>query len=422
VDISYKGLEETVIYMINNYSFYGNLVSIMDKKLTTEVPIAAVSITTKVNLYINPRTFNPLPLEVRVGILIHECMHILHDHIARSKKVSTSFNKALNIAADRAINEKIHVLTKNGKLTATIPDSLPLTEAMREAFGATKKDTSGKATAGSDDIKFVTKKNFQDTYKDKVVLDGESMEYYYKFLKENAKKGQPGESGDFDGDMETIDDHEQWEEGDNSEEVTREITKNALNKAARKTGAGNIPGEVQQALDELNKSVVDWKKELRVFIAQAQNTLIDSSRKKRNRRYGIIHPGIVKRPQLKLGIAYDTSGSVPDQYLQQFFGEIKKIHSLGIEIFLVEADMIVQSAKKYNPKEKIVVKGRGGTAFQPAIDRLHEEDVDAILYLTDGECSEDIKVNRPFMWGLCPSYSIPSGNHRYIKIMLPQEK
>lgn len=418
---AYLGLQETVISMISNYPFYANLISIMDKKLTDKVPIAGVSITTRVNLFINPTTFNPLPLEVRVGILIHECMHIIHDHISRSKGLSKSFNKAMNIAADRAINEKIHVLTRNNKVSATIPDSLPIGPELREAFFGKKNIVSGeKIEEGQNEIKFVTKKNFQDSYKDKQVLDGESMEYYYKFLKQNAKKGDGDGPGDFDGDMETIDSHEGWEEGGN-EDVVREITKSALNKAARKTSQGNIPGDVQEALDLLNKNVVNWKKELRTFVAHCQNTVVDTSRKKRNRRYGIIHPGIVKRPELRLGVIYDSSGSVATPYLQQFFAEIKKIHSLGIDIFLVECDSTVHSAKVYNPKEPIVAKGRGGTAFQPGIDEMNKQDVDAIVFFTDGGSSETIKVDVPFMWAICPPYDIPAGGHRYIKIEMPKE-
>jgi predicted metal-dependent peptidase len=166
----YAVLESTIIEMLKNYPFYANLITLMDKRLTEEVPLAAVGISSRITLMINPKTFNPLPQEVRVGILLHECYHIIHNHIARSKSVSKTFNKALNIAADRAINEHIHVLTKNNKITATIPDEFDLT-------------VDGKVQK----MKPVTKKNFQETYKDKVVLDNETMEYYYKFLKENAQ-------------------------------------------------------------------------------------------------------------------------------------------------------------------------------------------------------------------------------------------
>lgn len=402
----YDVLEATILKMIQVYPFYANLIMLMDKKLTEEIPIAAVSVTSRINLMINPKTFNPLPEAVRVGILLHECYHIIHNHIGRSRSVSKSFNKALNIAADRAINEHIHILTKGNKVTATIPDELTV-----------------KVNGEEQKMKFVTKKNFQDTYKGKQINDNDTMEYYYKFLKDNARKGDG--PGDFGGDMDTIDDHSSWEDSDVTTEQVNEVIKKNMNKAAENTSAGNIPGDVKKALNELNKSIISWNNVLQRFVAKCVDTSIDSSRKRRSRRFKLIHPGTIKEPKLRLGIAVDTSGSVDDAYLQQFFGEIKKIHSMGIEIFLVQADYAVQAAEEYNPKKPIVVKGRGGTAFQPAIDELQRIECDAIVYFTDG-CTdgEKPKTKKPILWALCPPYKIPPANDvkNTIKITLPEKK
>lgn len=387
----YNVLESTIVDMLIEYPFYSNLLCVMNKVLTDKVPIAAVSVDSKINLHINPKTFNSLPKAVRVGILLHECYHIIHNHIGRSKEVSKTFNKALNIAADRAINEHLHLLTKHGRITATIPDEVEI-----EIDG--KKET----------MKPVTKKNFQDMYKDKVILNNESMEYYYQFLKDNAEKGDG--PGDFGGDMGTIDDHSGWEDSNVSPEQVNEIVKKGMNKAAQNTSAGKIPGDVQQALDVLNKSSVNWKQVLQRFVAKCVDLSIDSSRKRRSRRFGIINPGTIKEPILKLGIALDTSGSVSDECLSQFFGELKKLHTMGIEMHVVQADTIVQSSEVYNPKKPIVVKGRGGTILQPAIDLLEKIECDAIVFFTDG-CvfGENLTSKKPILWALCPPYEIPTG-------------
>lgn len=400
-----KPLEEAIISLLLNYRFYGELVQLMNKVFTKEVPIAGVSVTNKINLYINPATFNQLSLDVRVGVLLHEIKHVTEFHMDRSKKVAKSFNKALNVAADRAINEWIHVVTKNKKLIASVPDGFVL-------------NIDGK----DEDIKPVTKKNFQDMYPDKAVLDNETMEYYYQFLKDNAKKGENGEN-DFEGDMDLMDDHSKWEESNDSSEATKEVVRNSLNKAQRAAGAGNTPGDMSQLIEELNKATVNWRSVLQRFVARCVESTIDSSRKKISRRFGIIHPGTIREPVLKLGIAVDTSGSVSDAYLKQFFSEMKKINEQGIEIFLVQADMQVTSAKKYNPKEKIEVKGRGGTLFQPAIDELEKVECDAIIYFTDGETFSETPVSKkPLLWALCPSYTIPTGwtERNTIKITLPE--
>ena len=401
-------LEETLLKMIGSYPYYAALIQQMDKKFTNEVDVAAVGVSNRITLLINPVAFESLSVPVRIGVLLHECYHILHDHISRSKSLSKKFNKAMNYAADRAINEHLHVLSKNNKLTASIPDSI-------------MANIQGKIQ----EMKPVTKKNFQDAFKGKLVKDNETMEYYYKFLKDNAEKGEGNGEGDFGGDMDLLDDHSAWENSTATPEEIKEIIKQAVNKAAEKTPAGSIPGDVQGLINELNKSVVSWQHVLQRFISKCTNNVIDSSRKRRNKRYGIIHPGVKKTPVLRLGIAVDTSGSVADKYLKQFFSEIKKIHTLGVEIFVVEADVVVQHAFEYDPKKPIVVKGRGGTAFQPAITYLENEvEVDSWLYFSDGEANEDLIIKKPYLWCLCPSYTIPKGikEKDCIKITLSEEK
>jgi predicted metal-dependent peptidase len=225
--------------------------------------------------------------------------------------------------------------------------------------------------------------------------------------------------------METLDDHDGWGDSDVSAEQAEEITKRTLNKAAERTSAGNIPGDVQKALDKLNNSVVPWRNVLQRFVAKCLDMHIDSSRKRRSRRFGLVHPGTIKEPKLRLGIAIDTSGSVGDKYLTQFFTEVNKIYSMGIEIYVVQADTEVQVAEEYSPKKPIVVKGRGGTAFQPAIDALEKIECDGILYFTDGCTDGEIpKSKKPILWGLCPPYEIPSGwNKKHtVNITLKEDK
>ena len=196
-----------------------------------------------------------------------------------------------------------------------------------------------------------------------------------------------------------------------------------MNKAKDGAGAGNVPGDMAILIEELNKSVVSWRSVLQRFVAKQVEVNIDSSRKRRSRRYGLIHPGTIKDPTLRLGIAVDTSGSVSDAYLTQFMSEVKKISELGIDIFFVQADMKVTSAEEYNPRKKIEIKGRGGTLFQPAIDELMKKKVDGIIYFTDGECfGEELTITVPILWCLCPSYTTPTGQKEKDIVKIPEIK
>lgn len=382
----YQPLEQAIIHLIRTNNFYAQLVLTMDKKLDKSVKIAAVGVTDRLQLYVNPDYFNGLTLDERTAILMHECEHVFKNHIGRGIAINKKFNRDLNIAADRAVNQYINQTHGNSHIKIT--------------------DMLSQKLNGQD-VKPITKKNFDEHFKVDS-LDGLSMEDYYRIVKENKPKGG--------GDLGEMDDHSKWDQGETNPEIVKEIIRNAVNKAAEKT-VGNIPGDVQLAINDLNKSVVNWKQVLQRFVAKCVQMNVDSSRKRRSRRYGIIHPGQIKDPILRLGVAFDSSGSVDEPYLKQFFSEIKKISSLGIEIFLVEADCKVQNAEEYNPKKPIVVRGRGGTAFQPAIDKLMEVECDAIVYFTDGECFEEVKCKKPLLWALCPSYTIPKGGeNNHIKI------
>lgn len=414
-------LEEATIQLLRYQPFYGNLILAMKKQYSNKHGIAAVSITDSVNLYINPELFNQLPLDVATGVLIHECKHITHDHISRSKKISKRFNKAMNVAADRAINEMLADNKYDGKTFSTVPDSFTLNvsrvseETMKTLKGA--KIVDGIMTGTP-----VTVKNFQESLKDVVVENGKTFEYYYRLLKENAEKSENGD-GDFDGDMDSMDDHSSWEESEENDEVREQVLKNAVKKAAERTAPGNLPGEVKELIEKWNSSSVNWKKELKRFVSHCIRTKLESSRKKRNRRYGIMYPGFKKSPMLNLVCAIDTSGSVSTQMVQQFFSEMAAIHKLGVEITVIECDTQIHKTYEFDPKKVPVIDGRGGTSFQPVFQKVNAmKDVDALIYFTDGECYEKVEYKKPTLWAITPcgnNYSIPDGGeNRHIKIRL----
>lgn len=413
-------LEQAIVQLLIRQPFYGNLILAMKKQYTSKYGIAAVSITDTLNLYINPELFNQLPLDYATGILIHECKHITHDHISRGKKLSRKMNKALNVAADRSINPDIANNTFNGETFATVPDTFTLNvsrvseETLKTLKGAPIVEGIMTGTP-------VTVANFQKQFPDKLIENGQTMEYYYRFLKDNSEKGDG--DGDFDGDMDSMDDHSSWEESEENDEVREQVLKNAVKKAAERTAPGNLPGEVKELIEKWSSSQVNWKKELKRFVSHCIRTKLESSRKKRNRRYGVMYPGYKKSPVLKLVCAIDTSGSVSTQMVQQFFGEMASISDLGVEITVIECDTVIHKEYEFDKKNIPVVDGRGGTSFHPVFNRINKmRDVDALIYFTDGECFEEVDYNKPTLWAITPcgsGYTIPKGGeNRHIKLKL----
>lgn len=346
-----------VIKLYDSERFYGELLIMMDKKLSKSIPTAGVRITKKIELFVNPDYYSSLTLDKQVAILKHECQHILNDHISRAKElqpdvydlkpersiedniIANAKHRILNIAADCAINGGIKDIGTDG-VSATLFD----------------------------------------------LAEGQTFEWYFENLKNNQK------ANEFAGDI----DHSLWGESEIEKALLKERVKQLVAEAARKTRqSGHMTASDELLVSRLFENTMDWRQVLSRFASSLISTKIDTSRKKRNRRYGIAQPGMIKTESLHIGVAIDTSGSISDDQLQQFMAEIRNISKYAV-VNVVEADSEVKSAYLFDPKKEYTVKGRGGTAYQPAFDFFNENlEIDALIYFGDMDCFDSEEINKP---------------------------
>jgi predicted metal-dependent peptidase len=243
-------------------------------------------------------------------------------------------------------------------------------------------------------------------------------EYYYNRINEFADQF-PESLGE--GAMgETIDDHGTWDKSEGNEEMQKEVAKDAVNNAVKNAGGiGNVPGDIAALVNKMNKSVVNWKQQLRQFYVNTLKSTRMATRKRRNRRYGILQPGVKKKPELHLGLCVDTSGSVSDEELAQFWAEMDTISSCGAKITIIEADAQVQNVYEFEKGKTPSFKGRGGTYYGVAIQKAVELKVDGIVYLGDGDCAdtpEDPK--KPFLWAFVRGKTKPAEFGKLIEIVM----
>ena len=385
VRMNKDAVSQAIVKLFDSEMFYAEIIVQMRRILTTNIPIAGVCIKDQIELYINPNTFSVLPLNERVAVLKHECEHILRNHIARCKEIapdvygqkkdivdsliSDSKHKVLNISADCAVNSGL-------------------------------KDLPEKAC---------TAQNFD-------LPPGETLEWYLENLKDNEKLKELNE----------YDDHSIWSESEGDKEIIKEKIRQAINKAADKTrAAGRMTAENELAVQGLNKSLVDWREQLKCFVAKAISVSIESSKKKRNRRYGVMYPGAVKIEDLHIGVAIDTSGSISNNSLEQFMSEIGQIAKYA-KVTVVEADSTVKNSYTYDPKKKYVVKGRGGTAYQPALDFFNKmkESIDGLIYFGDMDTYDTEVIKKPkypVLWAIVGPQSKPVDFGAEIRV-LPVQK
>jgi predicted metal-dependent peptidase len=362
----------------NGEMFYAHLLMNMKRHMDPTLPaVAAVNITDHVNLYINPEKFAALTLQEQVGVLKHEAGHVIMAHFRRFDFKDPKERMNYNLATDAAINQ-------------LIPEIPP-------------QFSSGGMPIHINHLKA----QFPN------ILERETSEYYYNYFKEHAPKNPQQGFGD------TVDDHSKWVEGSQSDEVVRNVLKDTLQKAAESTKAshGNIPDNVQYTLNKLAKSVVDWQAQLRRFIVSAIDSKKEDTRKKRHKRFGVVHPGSKVEEILHIAFITDTSGSMSDRALEQAWTEMAKIAKLEVNITAIEADCVVQNVYKFDPKKIPSFTGRGGTAYQPALDKAEELKVDAIVFLGDMDCADTPKKPRtPVLWAVVGNQEPPGGFGRKVKV------
>jgi len=356
-----------------------------------QVQTMGVSITDKVNLYISPTFFNKLNTAQQGEVLEHEIEHIVFMHPLRAKDyISTEKNakgrhKCANIAMDANINENKPTLMKFSEGFVTIA-----------RLNAQLKEIGSKDAL---DIK-------------------DPWEVHYEKLMKAAKENpdQGGEGSDGFGDP--VDDHSIWGESTANKEVAEGIIKNAANKAQASTGAGNMPENMLREIANMNKSTVNWKRELRQFFTNALTYDFTKTRNRRNRRYGVVQPGRKKKPNLHIAVCVDSSGSVSDSSFTQFFAEIVEISEMGVEITVLDADCEVQSVYKFDKKKQVKRSGQGGTMYQPAITKAKELGVDGIIYFGDADSADTpVDPKLPFLWAIVGNQTAPGNFGRTIRVL-----
>ena len=250
--------------------------------------------------------------------------------------------------------------------------------------------------------------------------------YYYDKLMSLAQNGDNamqlvigGMPKDGNGEMEvqlpndqsiTITDHD-WEtatEGlsDATKKLIESQTKHVLNQIAEQVvkSRGTIPGEFSEILERINKiepPKFDWKGYIRRFAGKSTKTYTKLCRRKLNKRFEEL-PGLKVKKQKHILAAIDTSGSVSNDELREFLGELYHLTKTGAEVTIVQCDTAISFIGKFDPKKDFVVHGRGGTDFNPSVDRYiqNQGKYSCLIYFTDGEAPAPDNAGGSILWVL----------------------
>lgn len=386
----------------------------------------------------------------KLGIVQHEILHIVFKHIFEYDQYSDK--EISNIAADLVINQCID----------------------REFFKSKEDEYNCIEIDNYPDF-------FPDVTSDRTGKDNhQSCRYYYrilieqrkeiqKILGENLSSGSQEGDGDDDSNEEGSSNSdgqgdsnqlkENWDKlNDSQKRLANNITQpkhsthstwkdisklgegnkgfidswidNTLEKTVRDLDSkgsswrGKLPASLLVYIDEIIKNIkpsVNWKKQLRMFASNGVKTYIRTTLKRKSKRFNTF-PGSKIESKCKILIAIDTSGSVDNESLCEFFAEIRHIWKTGAEIKIVECDVNIGNIWDYKGKFPKMISGRGGTDFNaPIIYANKEYKPDCTIYFTDGYAPSPVKCNSPLMWIVCKNGGIDiesMGDFQGIKVKM----
>ena len=346
--------------------FYGLFLVGLNKSFTDKIPTAGVSKNgIGVQLTVNPDFFNSLSERHRVGLLKHELLHISFGHLIMRDMYND--HKLFNIAADLEINQYINSLDlPEGGLTF---DSFP-------------------------ELQFPNKAG---------------TKVYYKMLE---KARQDGSCPALDSLLDQMDGnspycHPTWDDFEDIPEAEKKLIQKQIDHQVKENAdttekrCGSIPGELAdliQRLRHVEPAKFDWKGYLRRFVGNSSIVFTKKIRRKYNKRYSG-SPGLKIKFKNHICVGVDTSGSVSQPELKEFFSELTHMHKTGHKITIVQCDTKINSVKDFNPKQDWEIHGRGGTIFQPVIDHYNEfGKYTALIYFTDGEAGVPSKCPNNTLW------------------------
>ena len=381
-----------------NYLFYAHMIGqcsiVIDEKMPA--PAGVAFMTDHYKLYINPEMFDKYTLHEQLGVLKHEMLHILNDHVGR---IEDRKHLPWNFATDCSINQ---LIDKNHLPEGGInPDNYPVQPC--------PKDLSSEQYYEM--LKNEAQQN-QDQKCSKCDGSGEMDN------PDNGEEGQdekctcdrcggtgkePGTGSYGEGYGELIDDHGKWEESQGDKELQADLTKGMIEKSINETvkAKGNLPQNIDHYIGLFTRrSQVSWKKVLRNIVG---NKKVNSRRTimRADRRFPKREDlrGRTKDRMFDLTVIVDVSGSMSDNEIMTGLNEIHNICKMTkTTMKLIQVDTVVHKVEEFSEKTKIFTRsGAGGTIMEPAIDYIREHKIptDACILITDGWIEDVSRWSNP---------------------------
>ena len=355
-------LQSARIRLRSRHPFFGTLLFHAPTILTEQISTAC---TDGRNLYFNPAFIEPLCRQELDGLLLHE---VLHAALLHCQRRGARDPQLWNWAADIVVNGMI----------------------------ASLEDISLPSGGGLRDMELETLP-VEEVY-EKLQ---QSMLEVPRILMDLVENQHLDAASDSNG----IQVSACKTPSDETFAALREFWKDALQRSKKEQeqkGQGTLPCGLQRELDALEDAQLDWKSLLARYIPDSQADWQGLDRR-------FVGQGLyldeLQQTNIKVAICMDTSGSVSQKELSQFYSEV---YGLLCQSPKTEVDLYFADAELHGPYPLLLEselpepKGGGGTDFRPFFGKLNECEEDKLpqlaIYLTDGYGIYPQEPEYPVLW------------------------
>jgi len=353
------------IYTNNNSKSFvaAYILSCLEKVSREDIETMAVGPINQnqIALYYNVEFVNSIKLDELIGVLIHEAMHIILQHLKlldtklikfRGEYSKQHIHTCFNVAADLYVNQAI---IEDGNI-------LP------------------NGCISINDFPF---KKMQ------------SVDYYFEQLLPIMQKFNIDEA---------FVNHSMWRSCQDSLEQVDRILSRAEGLAKISSGHFSEQGDSDIHIEE-KVPKEDWKKHLRIF---CKNNKMEYDykfnrfdRRRTNFNGNESFPCKIKKQKMpKVLFFIDISGSIDSETISKFIAEAKKARKYSDVTCLFFDVRIISEFTDLDKIKKI--QGGGGTSFQCIFDRVAKEKDRNVVILTDGYADLDLKIPNKtrILWAL----------------------
>lgn len=372
-----------------NYCLYSGVIMLGKVEVSEDAPTAC---TNGRDTFYGREFINSLrDAEIR-ALVLHENLHKAFRHLIIWRHLFKQNPQIANMACDYVINLMIDESDKSGR-DVRLPDRA-LLDPKYKGWDAQRvfNDLEQQAKNGSINVK--TKGNQK----------GEDM---------------PVVS------VPALDEHD-WEAAEGLSDAEKAQLEKAIDQALRqgKMLATRLGGGVPREILDTLTPTVDWRAVMREFISSTCSGRDESTWRRPSRRWvsqDIYMPSLISESMGRIVVAIDTSGSIANDELGAFLGELRSIcESVKPEgLDLLYWDTKVAQHEKYDvggfDSLLTITRPKGGGGTNPscitAYMREHKSIPECAVILTDGDVGGDWggEWPCPTLWGITGEAVSPVG-------------